>query len=105
MILAQGKITRGGNAAACANCTTYLGLSDYNKATQYLVKYGYVPPNQYRSLITRGQAVNSHFKDALRKMQTFAGIKPTGLVDKETLELMGRPRCGVKDIIRNRAHR
>ena len=27
----------------------------------------------------------------------FAGLEPTGELDKETVELMETPRCGVKD--------
>jgi hypothetical protein len=32
-------------------------------------------------------------------LQAFAGLTPTGEMDIETKELMGTPRCGVKDMI------
>ena len=31
--------------------------------------------------------------------QAFGGLSPTGQLDGPTVELMKRPRCGVKDII------
>ncbi|KAG7306979.1 hypothetical protein JYU34_007102 [Plutella xylostella] len=36
--------------------------------------------------------------DAVRKMQAFAGLPPTGVLDEETKQLFTRKRCGVKDI-------
>ena len=76
---------------------------DNTKTVYYLEKYGYVPPSNTGSLVVQGEKLSTEMKVALQKMQAFAGIKPTGIVDKETLELMERPRCGVKDRIRNRA--
>ena len=72
-------------------------VMDSTKAAQYLTKYGYVPPSQTASLTTPGGEISKYMKDALREMQGFLGIKQTGEIDEETLELMGRPRCGVKD--------
>ena len=34
-------------------------------------------------------------------MQGFLGVNQTGEIDEDTLELIGRPRCGVKDIFRH----
>ena len=36
---------------------------------------------------------------AIEKFQEFAGLKVTGELDSETVEMMQKPRCGVKDFI------
>ena len=43
----------------------------------------------------------SHWKipQAVSKFQRFAGLEVTGLLDKETVDMMLKPRCGVKDFI------
>ena len=69
------------------------------KAVQYLEKYGYVPPSQTGSLVMPGGGLTRQLKDALKKLQSFGGIEQTGELDKATMELMEKPRCGVKDIL------
>uniref|UniRef100_A0A182N3Z3 Peptidoglycan binding-like domain-containing protein n=1 Tax=Anopheles dirus TaxID=7168 RepID=A0A182N3Z3_9DIPT len=34
---------------------------------------------------------------AVRNLQSFGGLEPTGTIDEPTLELMRRPRCGAPD--------
>ncbi|GFS50468.1 hypothetical protein TNCV_3196941 [Trichonephila clavipes] len=41
----------------------------------------------------------SQLREAISTMQLFGGLKPTGLIDEATLELMRRRRCGVSDVI------
>ena len=36
---------------------------------------------------------------AISKFQAFAGLAVSGELDKETVDMMLRPRCGVKDFI------
>uniref|UniRef100_A0A673LAX2 Peptidase metallopeptidase domain-containing protein n=1 Tax=Sinocyclocheilus rhinocerous TaxID=307959 RepID=A0A673LAX2_9TELE len=36
--------------------------------------------------------------DKLKEMQKFFGLKVTGTLNKETLEVMKKPRCGVPDV-------
>merc|ERR1719189_3487015 len=38
-------------------------------------------------------------KVAIYNFQNFAGLKPTGKMDKQTKVLMNTPRCGMKDIV------
>ena len=45
----------------------------------------------------QGVGLSREMKEALQTLQAEAGIPQTGEVDKETLELIGRPRCGVKE--------
>ena len=35
----------------------------------------------------------------IRRPPRFGGINVTGKLDKETVELMGTPRCGVQDVL------
>ena len=43
--------------------------------------------------------LNDKIPQAVSKFQNFAGLEVTGLLDKETVEMMLKPRCGVKDFI------
>lgn len=36
-------------------------------------------------------------KNAIRKLQEFGGIPPTGIIDDKTKKLLKSPRCGVAD--------
>ena len=76
--------------------------SDKDGATAllYLMKYGYLEPRQKGSsaLLTQ-KGLDNYITGAVRDFQTFAGIESTGVLDPLTVELMGTPRCGVRDII------
>ena len=76
---------------------------DSTTAAQYLEKYGYVPPSKTGSLVKSGGGLTRDMKDALKNLQSFVGIRQTGVLDKETLEIMKKPRCGVKDFFTHRA--
>ena len=49
-------------------------------------------------LIFRNQ-ISIKIPQAVSKFQKFAGLEVTGLLDKETVDMMLKPRCGVKDFI------
>eukprot|EP00088_Acartia_fossae_P048170 TRINITY_DN5249_c1_g1_i1.p1 TRINITY_DN5249_c1_g1~~TRINITY_DN5249_c1_g1_i1.p1 ORF type:complete len:549 (+),score=103.37 TRINITY_DN5249_c1_g1_i1:35-1648(+) len=71
-----------------------------SSAASYLSKYGYLTQStsvETESLVDLGNAVE--------EFQKFAGIEVTGELDDLTLELMQRPRCGVKDIVDDTKHR
>ena len=36
--------------------------------------------------------------DHIREFQSFAGLPQTGELDQETVRMMNRPRCGVRDM-------
>ncbi|XP_034454796.1 matrix metalloproteinase-17b [Hippoglossus hippoglossus] len=60
----------------------------------WLVKYGYLPPSDPSTgQLQAWTAVTN----AVRIMQRFAGLKDTGIVDKETMALMNSPRCSMPD--------
>ncbi|XP_034839979.1 matrix metalloproteinase-25-like [Maniola hyperantus] len=61
----------------------------------FMKMYGYLPQVSLSESETyTGQSV----ADAVAKMQSFAGLPPTGYLDDETRKLFKRRRCGVKDI-------
>ena len=61
-------------------------------AQDYLLKFGYIS----ESSNTQNSALQ-RIGNAVSKFQAFAGLKQTGKLDDETLELMSKRRCGVKD--------
>ncbi|ODM88248.1 Neutrophil collagenase, partial [Orchesella cincta] len=64
-----------------------------NDALTYLRKFGWLTPDQWRN----GTQPVGNFKRLFREFQTFQGIPATGELDKNTIEVMEAPRCGVAD--------
>ncbi|CAG2251876.1 MMP14 [Mytilus edulis] len=62
--------------------------------TNYLMKYGYIPPESSGSAAYRTE---EFYKDAVKNFQMMANLPVTGVLDTSTKEMMKRPRCGVKD--------
>ncbi|XP_031345608.1 matrix metalloproteinase-19-like [Photinus pyralis] len=62
----------------------------------YLHDFGYLP-------ITK--ATDNEMKAALQDYQYFIGMKPTGEMDNETMDMMLRPRCGKPDEEKERTKR
>ncbi|XP_053625487.1 matrix metalloproteinase-25-like [Plodia interpunctella] len=77
--------------------TIYL---EHNQPTReevaFLKRYGYMDDQ-----VDDGDATYTEqsISGALRKMQAFAGLPQTGILDPQTRQLFKRKRCGVKDII------
>lgn len=65
--------------------------ASYEAARLYLTAYGYLKRPDPRAL-----SLDS-IGDALRSLQRNAGLRPTGIIDADTLALFARPRCGMPD--------
>lgn len=81
---------------------------DVKKVQDYLKSFGYLQPDNHHTdnfatirAIGLETAEDSHFdeatKKAIMKFQKFYGLKETGEVDADTVNLMDMPRCGCPD--------
>ena len=70
-----------------------------SRAVAYLMQYGYVEPRQLRSSLLTEEEYRQTVSRVVRDFQAFANLNMTGQLDGETLEMMERPRCGVRDRI------
>merc|ERR1712066_661905 len=69
------------------------------QALLYLSKYGYIQPSNGTQALLTEDRVKEYVARAVKDFQAFAGLNQTGELDPVTVELMGTPRCGVRDII------
>ncbi|MBN3306250.1 MMP2 collagenase, partial [Amia calva] len=67
-------------------------LSRPQHTQRYLEKYGYVNP------VFRSSDAHVSTRKVLLRLQKQLGLEETGQLDKQTLEAMKQPRCGVPDI-------
>ncbi|KAL0893538.1 hypothetical protein ABMA27_013731 [Loxostege sticticalis] len=76
--------------------TIFLELNNpTSEELSFLKKYGYLPEPQGEFDF----AYTPHsVSEAVRKMQAFAGLPQTGVLDSSTRKLFKKRRCGVKDI-------
>ncbi|XP_046637880.1 uncharacterized protein LOC124316155 isoform X3 [Daphnia pulicaria] len=74
-------------------------IDSADEAAEYLERFGYLERGPQDSSYSQSVKAES-FIDAIKDFQSFAGLKKTGELDKETLELINKPRCGVADRIR-----
>ncbi|KAL1451388.1 hypothetical protein WDU94_005769 [Cyamophila willieti] len=65
------------------------------KKQSYLSHFGYLPPSSGSQI--GNLRTDSQLKEAVKNLQRFGNIRPTGLLDKDTIALMGKPRCGLPD--------
>ena len=66
----------------------------------YLMKYGYLDTGKASDRAKSAPLISSDgLKSYIEEFQAFANLSVTGHLDQETLEMMGRPRCGVKDFV------
>ncbi|XP_017273077.1 matrix metalloproteinase-9 [Kryptolebias marmoratus] len=68
-------------------------MTDVELAESYLKKFGYINTVQRSGF----QSMTSTDK-ALKRMQRQLGLEETGQLDKQTLDAMKQPRCGVPDV-------
>ena len=78
------------------------GGTEETNALLYLSKYGYISNNDGKASQVKEENVKDFIKSAVKDFQAFAGLNETGELDPVTVELMGTPRCGVRDRERER---
>ncbi|KAF4521069.1 hypothetical protein B566_EDAN012368 [Ephemera danica] len=62
---------------------------------EYLMKFGYLPES---NLETGNLRTEDQLKNAVRNLQAFANLPPTGEMDHATMRLLRKPRCGMPDL-------
>uniref|UniRef100_A0A4Y0BI06 ZnMc domain-containing protein n=2 Tax=Anopheles funestus TaxID=62324 RepID=A0A4Y0BI06_ANOFN len=69
---------------------------DYDDEVQsYLMRYGYLEKS---NIETGNLRTIDELESAVRMLQSYGGLNPTGTIDDDTLELMQKPRCGAPDV-------
>ena len=76
-----------------------VGGKEETSALLYLSKYGYIHKDDGNKALVTEDNFKDYIKSAVKDFQAFAGLETTGELDPVTVELMGTPRCGVRDII------
>uniref|UniRef100_A0AAR2JWA4 Peptidase metallopeptidase domain-containing protein n=1 Tax=Pygocentrus nattereri TaxID=42514 RepID=A0AAR2JWA4_PYGNA len=74
-----------------------IGKEEDDLAKNYLKKLYNMKEEHTRSARSTDHSV-SEMSEKLSEMQEFFGLKVTGTLDAETLEVMKKPRCGVPDV-------
>ncbi|XP_035389160.1 matrix metalloproteinase-25 [Electrophorus electricus] len=68
----------------------------YSRGVDWLSRYGYLPaPDPQIGKLQTKEGIEK----AIRQMQAFAGLKVTGKLDTDTLNMMSAPRCSLPDIV------
>lgn len=62
------------------------------------MKYGYIDLGSRDSQKSSPLISSSGLKTYIEEFQAFANLTVTGKLNAETVEMMKRPRCGVKDV-------
>uniref|UniRef100_A0A673MTE6 Collagenase 3-like n=1 Tax=Sinocyclocheilus rhinocerous TaxID=307959 RepID=A0A673MTE6_9TELE len=70
---------------------------DIDIAEDYLRNFYNLEDSTYAAVF-RPEANNDQLSKKLKEMQKFFGLKVTGKLNKETMGVMKKPRCGVPDV-------
>ncbi|XP_077283513.1 stromelysin-3-like [Arctopsyche grandis] len=68
-----------------------------NDQMKFMQRFGYLggdPSSDFAAQYTEESVVK-----AISNIQKYGGLQQTGIFDNKTIELMKKPRCGVKDIV------
>lgn len=61
--------------------------------------YGYRPKSDRpKRAVALNEELTTGFCDKVKEMQRFFGLTPNGNLNKETLAMMKKPRCGLSDV-------
>ena len=71
--------------------TIQADLFSEEEAKQYLIQYGYLENTTYNSLVS--------ISEGIRDFQERNILAIDGTLNQETISLMKKPRCGVKDVV------
>jgi hypothetical protein len=63
------------------------------------MKYGYIDMKTVESQRSSPLTSSDGLRSYIEEFQAFANLSVTGELDSKTVEMMERPRCGVKDIV------
>lgn len=84
-------------------------VAGLHELKQYLNNFGYLNYNHENQLESNSDEKDDHFDDilesAIKTYQLNYHLKPTGVLDSQTVSTMMLPRCGVSDIMINGATR
>lgn len=77
-----------------------LSEADQTFAEEYLQHfYGYRPkPDRPKRAVASNEDLTTGFCDKVKEMQRFFGLTPNGKLNKETVAMMKKPRCGLSDV-------
>uniref|UniRef100_A0A667WV63 Peptidase metallopeptidase domain-containing protein n=1 Tax=Myripristis murdjan TaxID=586833 RepID=A0A667WV63_9TELE len=76
----------------------WLSPEDMELAEGYLRMFYKLKPHSSSGGARRRVRSSSDMEEKIREMQNFFGLKETGHLDEETLDIMREPRCGVPDV-------
>ncbi|XP_028398595.1 72 kDa type IV collagenase-like [Dendronephthya gigantea] len=71
-----------------------ISAKDQNTAVNYLTRLGYLSMPDPRAGRLRS---NAELREGIKMFQLYTGLPMTGVVDKKTMEMMAKPRCGMPD--------
>ena len=84
-------------SALLLSLSQVLAGTEETSALLYLSKYGYISNNDGKASQVKEENIKEFITSAVKDFQAFAGLNQTGELDPVTVELMGTPRCGVRD--------
>ena len=70
------------------------------QAIGYLLQYGYLEKKNFSDSAGSTHIDVTEVKRAIQDLQRFGNLAVTGELNRETLELLGKKRCGLKDPVK-----
>ena len=116
VVLAFVSVTAAQNVPPISATSTKTAIiieqhSDRNEAVRYLEKYGYMTSDDVSLMhgnatakTTKTFTTSPTVRHAISRFQEFYGLPVTGYLTDNTLRMMRKPRCGVKDITHHAFH-